>query len=417
MNKIRRRASLEAYRLAGQAALPLMRARYAQRVRDGFEKADQVQQHFGFPSQEREAGCWIWFHAGSADEVRSLLPLVRLCLAQDLRVIATSSSRYGLALWEAEERNQTALISQHAPADVERCVSRFLDHWKPDLAITVADEVLPVTTHCLAQRRVSCVVVGGVLSQRANDFWAVRPALSAQTFRQLELGAATDDAQAELFRDLGAPQVEVCGDLAFDAPIESRNSISERAFWAKSGLQVGRKTWLATPTNFEELTLCVETQRALSMAGSEIVCLLSPPPSMRASTVEAAVANAGLSVAQPPDESSAEVDSDAKNADQAWASSADVLLLPFGQAGAHAAARSDAIYLGGAFGGKQSGGLSPVPAIHHRLAIASGEAVQRHVGFFSRLHKQGAVRIIDSSDDLAAFLTIVLGDELAHRRM
>ncbi|MEM1365394.1 MAG: glycosyltransferase N-terminal domain-containing protein [Pseudomonadota bacterium] len=406
MNNIRSRATLEAYRLAGQASLPLLRARYAQRVRDGLEQSDRVQEHFGYPSKPREAGNWVWFHAGNADEVRSLLPLVRLCTAQDLMIIATSTSRYGLELWETEAEQNPSVVAQYAPVDVERCANRFLDHWKPDLAITVADQVWPLITSCLKQRRISCVVVGGVLSQRCHDFWSVRPMLARRTFRHVEFVAATDATSADAFRDLGACDVEVCGDLAFDAPINTSSSRVEQSFWDKAGLDAARPTWLAVPANADELALCLEAQRALQMAGSPAVCLLSPPPSMSVASLRSAVEVAGLNFGAPT-----------AHTDEAWAEGADILLVAFGADGERAAVRSQAIYLGGAFGKEQAGGLSPVPAILHRLAIASGEKVERHVSFLSQLHRDKAVRIVGSSEELAGFLSIILNDPTAQKRM
>ncbi|MEO0496180.1 MAG: glycosyltransferase N-terminal domain-containing protein [Pseudomonadota bacterium] len=411
MKNIRHRASLEAYRLAGQAALPLQRARYAQLVRDGLEDADRVQEHFGYPSQPREDGSWVWFHAGSADEARSMLPLVRLCAMQGLRIVATAASRYGLSFWEREAQNRGTLVAQYAPTDVERCVNRFLDYWQPDLAITVADHIWPVTTHCLSAKRISNVVVGGVLSQRSHDFWAVRRSLAARTFGQLDMVAAIDTAQADIFREFGALEVEVCGDLAFDAPVDAINPHADQGFWRAAGIDEGRKAWLATPTSLEELTLCIEAQRALVLAGSDAVCLLAPPPSLRMISITKAVADAGLVMAEAPPSETKSV------SDEGWAASANIVLMPFGAEGERAAIRSDAIYLGGSFGSGHSGGLSPVPAIHHRLAIVSGDGVQRHLALFSRLHKSGAVQIIKSGDELAAVLLTVLGDELAHRRM
>ncbi|MEO0637168.1 MAG: glycosyltransferase N-terminal domain-containing protein [Pseudomonadota bacterium] len=405
------RASMEAYRIAGQAALPLMRARYAQRVRDGLERADRLQEHFGRPSLARDEGCYVWFNAGSADEARSMLPLVRLCLSQNLNVVATSPCRYGLALWEQEAANNSSLAAQYTPVDVDRCVNRFLSHWQPELMITVADEVMPVAMACLQQRQISCVVVSGVIGRRAHDFWSVRPKLARETFGAIALVAAADQVNAEMFRDLGARNVEVCGDLSFDAPVRSDGRHIHRAFWAREGLAEETNLWLATPSNDKELALCLETQRALELAGANIVCALAPPPSMRMSDIETAVSSSGLNLSKPPL-------GDYKQAHhEGWAASANVLLFDFGEDGERAAIRSDAIYLGGAFGNGRSEGLSPVPAIQHRLAIASGERVQRHVGFFSQLHRANAVRLVSSGSDLAGFLSIVLADKDAHRRM
>jgi 3-deoxy-D-manno-octulosonic-acid transferase len=53
----------------------------------------------------------------------------------------------------ARDRVGDDVIHQYVPLDLKPAVSRFLDHWKPDLAIIAESEIWPMTILELGARR------------------------------------------------------------------------------------------------------------------------------------------------------------------------------------------------------------------------------------------------------------------------
>jgi 3-deoxy-D-manno-octulosonic-acid transferase len=67
----------------------------------------------------------------------------------------------------ARDRLGDDVIHQYVPLDLKPAVSRFLDHWKPDLAIIAESEIWPMTILELGARRTPQVLVNGRLSDRS----------------------------------------------------------------------------------------------------------------------------------------------------------------------------------------------------------------------------------------------------------
>ena len=63
---------------------------------------------------------------------------------------------------------------QYVPADLPRAVDRFLDHWRPDLALWVESELWPNLVLATQRRGVPMVLVNGRLSARSLPPLAAR---------------------------------------------------------------------------------------------------------------------------------------------------------------------------------------------------------------------------------------------------
>src|SRR5690606_28550087 len=111
------------------------------------------------------------------------------------------------------DRLGDTVIHQYVPLDLKPAVSRFLDHWKPDLAIIAESEIWPMTILELGVRRTPQVLVNGRLSDRSFARWSKRPGLADALFENLSHVVAQSDLDAERFLALGARPVSVSGNL------------------------------------------------------------------------------------------------------------------------------------------------------------------------------------------------------------
>src|SRR4029450_2349639 len=96
---------------------------------------------------------------------------------------------------------------QFVPIDLPRPVSRFLDHWRPDLAIWVESELWPNLVLSTHRRRLPMPLLHGRLSDRSQARWGALPGMIRPILRAFALCLAQDEFQAERFRRLGAPAV------------------------------------------------------------------------------------------------------------------------------------------------------------------------------------------------------------------
>jgi 3-deoxy-D-manno-octulosonic-acid transferase len=90
---------------------------------------------------------------------------------------------------------------------------RFLDHWRPDLALFAESEIWPNTVLEIEARGVPLVLVNGRISDRTFRRWQRLPTMIGALLGRYDLCLAQSAVDAERLAHLGAPRVAVSGNL------------------------------------------------------------------------------------------------------------------------------------------------------------------------------------------------------------
>ena len=105
------------------------------------EDKKRYKEKFCFPSKKRVSGNLIWFHGSSVGELLSIIPLI-----QDLeknksinQILITTSTLSSAQIFKTFNFNKT--IHQFFPIDSILFSYKFLNYWKPTIAIFVESEI------------------------------------------------------------------------------------------------------------------------------------------------------------------------------------------------------------------------------------------------------------------------------------
>jgi 3-deoxy-D-manno-octulosonic-acid transferase len=115
-------------------------------------------------------------------------------------------------------------------------VSRFLDHWRPDLAVWVESELWPNLVLMTHRRGIPMLLLNGRLSARSHARWRIWGALAQPMLGAFALCLAQDEVQAGRFAELGARKVASVGDLKSAASARCAG----RSAFARYGLPPAR---------------------------------------------------------------------------------------------------------------------------------------------------------------------------------
>jgi 3-deoxy-D-manno-octulosonic-acid transferase len=200
MSARRARAILSLYRFAGAGLYPLIGPYVAWRASKGKEDRTRSRERYGYASKARPNGPLIWVHAASIGETIAVVPLVERILDFGVNIVLTTGTVTSAKV--AEERLGDRIIHQYVPLDLKPAVSRFLNHWEPDLAIIAESEIWPMTILELGARRVPQVLVNGRLSDRSFASWKKRAAIAEALFENLAHVIAQSEVDGERFRAL-----------------------------------------------------------------------------------------------------------------------------------------------------------------------------------------------------------------------
>src|ERR1700728_1908908 len=133
---------LSAYRIATSALETVAPLALRRRATRGKENTSRMGERLGRTEAPRPAGELVWIHGASVGECLAVLPLIEELLKVPGRSVMVTSGTVTSAKLMAERLPANA-FHQFAPIDTPSAVTRFLDHWRPDIGLFVDSEIWP----------------------------------------------------------------------------------------------------------------------------------------------------------------------------------------------------------------------------------------------------------------------------------
>ena len=281
---------------------------------------------------------------------------------------------------------------QFVPVDLPAAVERFLEHWRPDLAIWVESELWPNLALATHRRGIPMLLVNARLSARSLTRWRLLPGLVRPVLGAFSLCLAQDAVQADRFRRLGATAVASVGDLKSAAPALD----GDPAALALLRQQIGaRPLWLAASTHpgEEEIVAAAHIRIALDHPG--LLTLIAPRHPVRGLAVADTVRAAGLHPAR-------------RGAGAAIAGDTEIYVADtLGELGLFFRLAGIA-FIGGSL--VRKGGHNPFEAARLDCAILHGPDMANCAAMAGALDAGGAALTVDNADSLAAAVSRLLTD-------
>jgi len=285
--------TLHVYRALLTVATPLAGILLSHRLKRGKEDPHRLAERRGESTVARPPGPLVWVHGASVGEVAAIIPLVERIASKDFKVLVTSGTVGSAKL--CEQRLPAGVIHQFVPLDAPRFITRFLDHWKPDLALFTESDLWPNIIIMSHARRIPLILVNGRVSERSFNRWRYAPATIGAMLRRFDLCLAQSPAYATRYRDLGAPRIATTGNLKLDVPEPPADRDSLQALQSAIG---GRTTIAAASTHAGEEIALIDTHRKLRHSFPQLLTLIAPRHPDRGSGIVEIASAAGLSASR-----------------------------------------------------------------------------------------------------------------------
>ncbi|AGA64226.1 3-deoxy-D-manno-octulosonic-acid transferase [Liberibacter crescens BT-1] len=280
------------YRCLGNIISPFLWPYLNFRVFLGKEESSRLSERFGYASILRPSGPLVWFHAASVGETIAIIELIREVCCRGICVLLTTGTMTSATL--VKNRLGEEVIHQYAPLDVQSAISRFLDYWKPDSAIISESEIWPVTILGLSVRRIPQILVNARMSSRSFNKWHAYPSISKKIFNNLSLVVAQSEIDCTRYRELGAHQVLVSGNLKMDVSLPPYD---EKVLSFYQQQIKDRYTWAAISTFEGEENVAGHVQHILKQKNN-VLTILVPRHPERCDAIEKLLLSQGLKVAR-----------------------------------------------------------------------------------------------------------------------
>jgi 3-deoxy-D-manno-octulosonic-acid transferase len=276
--------SLTAYRLTSAALSPLAKPWLEARARAGKEDQARLSERFGISQTPRPAGVVAWLHAASVGEAKVALQAAGALLAArpELRVLITTGTATSAAI--VQKTAPAGVIHQFAPLDMASAVRRFLQHWRPQIAVFAESELWPNMLIEAQRAGVKLTLINARLSPKSLAGWARMPASARALLGCFSVILAADQETADgLGRLAGAP-VSMLGNLKLAAePLPVDGAAADRLRAAIAGRQV----WLAASTHPGEDEIVLRAHERLRQSRPEALLIIAPRHPERGAAIAA----------------------------------------------------------------------------------------------------------------------------------
>ena len=380
------------YRATTAALTPPVLLYLKWRRRQGKEDGARIAERLGRASLRRPARPLVWIHAASVGEATSVLALMQRITEErpGIAILATTGTVAAARLLET--RLPEGARHQFVPVDLPHPVERFLDHWRPDLAIWIESELWPNLVLATHRHGIPMVLLNARLSDRSLARWRALPGLIRPMLRAFALCLAQDEAQAERFRSLGAPVIASVGDLKAAAPPLDADPGMLASLREEVG---GRPLWLAASTHAGEEEIVAAAHRELAGSHPRLLTMIAPRHPARGPAIAEVLRSRGLRVAR-------------RAAGEPVAAETEIYLADtLGELGLFFRMVGIA-FIGGSLIGK--GGHNPFEAARLDCAILHGPDMANCAAMAAALAAAGASTTVQDAETLAGAVDRLLTD-------
>lgn len=387
---------LSVYRLLMSLAGPFIALYLRRRQARGREDPFRLPERLGHPGLLRPEGPLLWCHAASVGEAVSVLPLLERFRMEHggWQILLTTGTVTSAQL--IQDRAPEGVIHQYVPVDRPAAIVRFLDHWQPQLAVWVESELWPNLVCLTHDRRIPMVLLNGRMSERSAEGWRRWRGTVQRLLASFDLILAQTAEDAARFIRLGAPRVEMRGNLKSAAPPLPYDSGELRRLQAIIG---NRPCWIAASLHPGEDEAVAAVHEALVQELPDLLTIVVPRHPHRG----LAWAETTLSHLRPQLRSRGE-----------WPDGAVYIADTLGELGLFYRLGKVA-FVGGSL--VDAGGHNPLEPARLGAAILFGPHFQNFNEVCDGLRAAGGAYSTQDAEDLARAIWALLDDDALRRQM
>ena len=389
--------TLRFYRGLSSAMVPLAPALIKRRLKLGKEDPERIGERRGLTRDVRPHGPMVWIHGASVGEVLASAALIERLRALNIRILLTSGTVTSAAI--VAKRFPPDIIHQYVPFDSPRYVARFLDHWRPSLALFIESDLWPNLILQSAARRLPMVLINGRMSQRSFPRWRRVHGTISAILEKFDICLAQSDTDAERFSALGCPNVITTGNLKLDVPAPPADPDKLDRLLS---LTRGRPIIVAASTHPGEEEILIAAHRTLAGFFPGLLTVIVPRHPDRGPPIWRLVDAAGLKATL-------------RSRDELPNASTGIYVADtMGELGLFYRL-AEIVFMGGSL--VAHGGQNPIEAIKLGASIVHGPHVFNFTDVYEALDSTGGARMADTEETLVKQLGQLLASRDASAAM
>ena len=257
------------------------------------EDKKRFKEKFCFPSKKRIKGNLIWFHGSSVGEILSILPLVHELEKNNSinQILITSSTLSSAKILKTFRFTKT--IHQFFPIDSILLSNKFLNYWKPTIAIFVESEIWPSIFKAINKKNIPLLLLNARVTEKTFKRWNYIKNFSNSVFKNISTAYPQNNETSDYLKKLNVSKIKKIGNLKF-----VDNNQDKRIKLSKTLLKNlrNRKFWCASSTHPGEEIICSKVHTKLKKKYKDLITIIIPRHIHRVKEIVEQIKNLKLNV-------------------------------------------------------------------------------------------------------------------------
>ena len=358
------------------------------------ESKERFLEKYSIFSKRKKKGKLIWFHGASVGEILSVIPLIeKYEKDKSIRqILVTSSTLSSSKVLERFKFKKT--IHQFYIFDLLFLTSRFLDYWKPNIAIFIDSEIWPAMFKTLNKKNIPLLLLNARLTKKSFNKWYKYKFFSKSIFKLITKAYPQNLETNKFLKKLGVKKIKYIGNLKFSENYnDKRNEITPSL---KNKFK-NKKIWIASSTHSGEEIFCVKAHLELKKKIKNLITIIIPRHISRANEIISEIAKFNLNTISHSSKSK-----NFKNLDI-------YLVDTFGETKKFFKIAST-VFLGGSI--IKRGGQNPLEAARYGSKILHGQNIDNFKDVYKLLNSLNISKKVSNYHELASSISFLRNQKI-----
>tara|TARA_Y100000590_G_scaffold443119_1_gene572151 strand:+ start:5931 stop:7166 length:1236 start_codon:yes stop_codon:yes gene_type:complete len=318
----------------------------------------------------------IWIHGASIGEILSILPIVKKLERNRkiTRILITSSTTSSANIISKYKFKKT--IHKYFPIDTSFFSIKFINNWKPEVAIFVESEIWPNMFKNLYLKKIPIILLNARITKKSFNNWSNFPNFSKSIFKTISLAMPQNLDTEKYLKILGVKKIKLIGNLKYFGEEKSKlfNITLKKKF-------IKKNIWCAASTHQNEEVFIGKVHKKLKLKIKNLLTIIIPRHINRTDSIINDLKNLNLKIIKHSSFKSIKNDTDIYLVDTYGESS---MFYAF----------SNVTFLGGSL--VRHGGQNPLEPARLGNYIVHGSHIQNFKEVYTMLRKLNISSKVDS---------------------
>ena len=240
-------------------------------------KEDKIRfkEKFCFFSKKRGHGKLVWFHGASVGEIMSVLPIINEFEKNKSidKILITTSTLSASKI--VEKIKFQKVVHQFFPIDHIFFSKKFLNFWKPNLAIFIESEIWPSMFKNLKKRNIPLILLNARITSKSFYRWSKIKKFSESIFKLISVAYPQNNETKLFLKKLNVKSIKLIGNLKFiqNKKLSKNSNKNEKNLFKQFKKY---KTLVAASTHPTEEILAAKTHLLLKKKNKNFITVIIP---------------------------------------------------------------------------------------------------------------------------------------------